>query len=163
MAKNLIVYTLFVEEATAISNRTDKGCLHDARRRQHIRTMMVSEDEGRVTTTMEQEQTSMEGRATTTTTAKSNSKQVISQILTTKAMIGTNVIDEGSDSSIILCTADEGGQSMVKNKVTQYYDGLVTDLKSAQAGSDAYLSGVIKEEKEKKAGITTPGNGVECF
>ncbi len=152
---------LFVEEATTTLSSTDKGCLIDARRRQHTRTTMASEDKGR-DTTEEHEQIATVGRTTTSTTAKSNSRQGISQMSTTKAMLGMNTIGEGSDNGIIWCV-DGGGQSAVRNKNTQYYNGLVTDLKSAQADSDAYLSEVIEEEEEKKAGAAKPVNNVKCF
>ncbi len=59
------------------------------------------------------------------------------------------------------CLVDGDGQSAVKNKNTQYYNELMTDLKSAQADSDAYLSGIIEEEQ--KAGTATCGKGTKRF
>ncbi len=64
-----------------------------------------------------------------------------------------------SNSTAKGCLVDGDGQSAVKNKNTQYYNELMTDLKSAQADSDAYLSGVIKEEK--KAGAATCDKGAK--
>ncbi len=60
-----------------------------------------------------------------------------------------------SSSTDKYCLVDGDGHSAVKNKHTQYYKELMTGLKSAQADSDAYLSGIIEEEK--KAGAATCG------
>ncbi len=116
----------------------------------------MGEDKGR-DTAEEHEQIATVGRTITTTTAKSNSKQGISQMSTTEAMIGMNMIGDGSDNSIMQCV-DGDGDPTVRNKNTQYYNGLVADLKSAQADSDTYLSEVIEEEEENKGGAATPIN-----